>query len=128
MEPETARSTAVGIPGAWPACWTCWTKQGGKADIRVLRDACGRRGGKARCKAMKKAEILTCETDAKRKIADKSHRMVELAVNTEDAYALTEPKRRSAPARYEVVNFLATRGTDPGSGGQLLIPGPPPGR
>ena len=62
---------------------------------------------------MKKAEILTCETDAKRKIADKSHRMVELAVNTEDAYALTEPKRRSAPARYEVVNFLATAGRTP---------------
>lgn len=62
---------------------------------------------------MKKAEILTCETDAKRKIADKSHRMVELAVNTEDAYALTEPKRCSAPARYEVVNFLATAGRTP---------------
>lgn len=39
--------------------------------------------------------------------------MVELAVNTEDAYALTEPKRRSAPARYEVVNFLATAGRTP---------------
>ena len=60
-----------------------------------------------------RVEILTCETDAKRKIADKSHRMVELAVNTEDAYALTEPKRRSAPARYEVVNFLATAGRTP---------------
>ncbi|MFR6694798.1 MAG: hypothetical protein ACLUS6_12830 [Dysosmobacter sp.] len=39
--------------------------------------------------------------------------MVELAVNTEDAYALTEPKRRSAPTRYEVVNFLATAGRTP---------------
>ena len=87
-------------------------KQGGKADIRVLRDALGD-GAEKPLKAMKKAKILTCETDAKRKIADKSHRMVELAVNTEDAYALTEPKRRSAPARYEVVNFLATAGRIP---------------
>mgnify|MGYP001521397923 FL=1 len=111
MEPETARSTAVGIPGAWQVL-DLLEKQGGKADIRVLRDALGD-GVEKPLKAMKKAEILTCETDAKRKIADKSHRMVELAVNTEDAYALTEPKRRSAPARYEVVNFLATAGRTP---------------
>ena len=111
MEPETARSTAVGIPGAWQVL-DLLEKQGGKADIRVLRDVLGD-GAEKPLKAMKKAEILTCETDAKRKIADKSHRMVELAVNTEDAYALTEPKRRSAPARYEVVNFLATAGQTP---------------
>ena len=111
MEPETARSTAVGIPGAWQVL-DLLEKQGGKADIRVLRDVLGD-GAEKPLKAMKKAKILTCETDAKRKIADKSHRMVELAVNTEDAYALTEPKRRSAPARYEVVNFLATAGRTP---------------
>ena len=111
MEPETARSAAVGIPGAWQVL-DLLEEQGGKADIRVLRDALGD-GAEKPLKAMKKAEILTCETDAKRKIADKSHRMVELAVNTEDAYALTEPKRRSAPARYEVVNFLATAGRTP---------------
>ena len=111
MEPEAARSAAVGIPGAWQVL-DLLEKEGGKADIRVLRDALGD-GAEKPLKAMKKAEILTCETDAKRKIADKSHRMVELAVNTEDAYALTEPKRRSAPARYEVVNFLATAGRTP---------------
>lgn len=111
MEPETARSAAVGIPGAWQVL-DLLEKQGGKADIRVLRDALGD-GAEKPLKAMKKAEILTCETDAKRKISDKSHRIVELAVNTEDAYALTEPKRRSAPARYEVVNFLATAGQTP---------------
>ena len=111
MEPETARSAAVGIPGAWQVL-DLLEKQGGKADIRVLRDALGD-GAEKPLKAMKKAEILACETGAKRKIADKSHRMVELAVNTEDAYALTEPKRRSAPARYEVVNVLATAGRTP---------------
>ena len=111
MEPETARSAAVGIPGAWQVL-DLLEKQGGKADIRVLRDALGD-GAEKPLKAMKKAEILACETGAKRKIADKSHRMVGLAVNTEDAYALTEPKRRSAPTRYEVVNFLATAGRTP---------------
>lgn len=46
---------------------------------------------------MKKAGILACETNARRKISDKFHRMVELAVDAEDAFALTEPKR--APLR-----------------------------
>ena len=118
MEPETARSAAVGIPGAWQVL-DLLEKQGGKADIRVLRDALGD-GAEKPLKAMKKAEILACETDAKRKIADKSHRMVELAVNTEDAYALTEPKRPGAVRGGEL---LSHGGTDPGSGGQLLYRG-----
>ena len=36
---------------------------------------------------MKKAGILACETNARRKISDKFHRMVELAVDAEDAFA-----------------------------------------
>ena len=40
MEPEAARSAAVGIPGAWQVL-DLLEKQGGKADIRVLRDALG---------------------------------------------------------------------------------------
>ena len=57
MEPETARSAAVGIPGAWQGL-DLLEKQGGKADIRVLRDALGD-GAEKPLKAMKKAEILT---------------------------------------------------------------------
>ena len=58
-------------------------------------------------------DSLTCETNARRKVGDKFHRMVELAIDTGDAFALTEPKRRSAPARYEVVSFLAAAGRTP---------------
>ena len=39
--------------------------------------------------------------------------MVELAVNTEDAFALTELGRRPPRPVYEVVNFLATAGRTP---------------
>ncbi len=84
-------------------------KNKGRAEINLLREALGERVDKP-LKAMKKAGILICEMGAKRKIADKSHRMVELAVDAADALALTEPKRRSAPARYEVVCLLATAG------------------
>ncbi|MFR0768694.1 MAG: hypothetical protein ACLSHO_02945 [Dysosmobacter sp.] len=47
--------------------------------------------------------------------------MVELAVNTEDAYALTEPKRRSAPARYEVVNVSWPRRDGPRAAEVMLL-------
>ena len=111
MAPEGAPPPPLGIPRAWAGVCIVGKKRG-KKGIHRLPGALGDMARKL-LTAMKKAEILTCETDAKRKIADKSHRMVELAVNTEDAYALTEPKRRSAPARYEVVNFLATAGRTP---------------
>ena len=111
MEAEAARSAAAAIPGAWQAL-DLLAQQGGRAEIQLLRDTLGVEAEKT-LKALKKAGILTCETNARRKVGDKFHRMVELAVNTEDAYALTEPKRRSAPARYEVVSFLAAAGRTP---------------
>ena len=59
---------------------------------------------------MEKAGVVTCETAAKRKIGDKTRRMVSLAVNAEEAFALTETRRRTAPTRYEVVRLLAATG------------------
>ena len=111
MEPEAARSAATAIPGAWQAL-ALLEQQGGRGETRALREALGADTEKT-LKALKKAGILTCETSARRKIGDKFHRMVELAVDAADAYALTEPKRRSAPMRYEVVNLLAAAGRTP---------------
>ena len=111
MEAEAARSAAAAIPGAWQAL-DLLAQQGGRAEIQLLRDTLGVEAEKT-LKALKKAGILTCETNARRKVGDKFHRMVELAIDTGDAFALTEPKRRSAPARYEVVSFLAAAGRTP---------------
>ena len=111
MEAEAARSAAAAIPGAWQAL-DLLAQQGGRAEIQLLRDTLGVEAEKT-LKALKKAGILTCETNARRKVGDKFHRMVELAIDTGDAFALTEPKRRSAPARYEVVSFLASAGRTP---------------
>ena len=111
MEEEAARSAAAAIPGAWQAL-DLLAQQGGRAEIQLLRDTLGVEAEKT-LKALKKAGILTCETNARRKVGDKFHRMVELAIDTGDAFALTEPKRRSAPARYEVVSCLAAAGRTP---------------
>ena len=82
---------------------------GGSADLDVLREGCGEDVGIV-LRIMEKTGAITCETAAKRKISDKTRRMVELAVCAEDALTLTEAKRRSAPARYEVVRLLAAAG------------------
>ena len=111
MEPEAARVAAEGVPGALPVLEHLY-QQGGRGELSQLREALGPDVEKT-LKAMKKAGILVCETNARRRIGDKFHRMVELAVNAEDAFALTEPKRRSAPARYEVVNLLSSAGRTP---------------
>lgn len=82
---------------------------GGSAGPDALRDACGEDVGTT-LRAMQKVGVLSCETAAKRKISDKKRRMVELAVSAEDALALTEAKRRSAPQRYEAAKLLASTG------------------
>ena len=82
---------------------------GGAADLSALKEACGEEVS-ATLKALQKAGVLICETEAKRKIHDKTRRMVELAISAEDALAITEAKRRSAPMRYEVVRLIASTG------------------
>ena len=48
---------------------------------------------------------------AERKVKDKTQRMVSLSVSAEDALAFVEPKRFSAPKRYEAVQLLCSEGT-----------------
>lgn len=82
---------------------------GGSADLDILRDTCGEDVGTT-LKALQKAGVVVCETAAKRKISDKKRRMVELAVSAEDALAAVEAKKRTSPARREVVRLLAAAG------------------
>ena len=82
---------------------------GGSADLDTLKENCGEEVT-ATLWALQKAGVLVCETEAKRKIGDKTRRMVELAISAEDALAVVESKRRSAPMRYEVVRLLASTG------------------
>ena len=47
----------------------------------------------------------------KQRLSDKTARMVSLCVSAEDALAAVEPKRRSAPVRYAIVELLSREGT-----------------
>ena len=97
----TADGQAAGIPKALPVLDALYAA-GGRAELETLRAACGDQT-EAVLRAMQKADLVVCETEARRKIADKSRRMAELALSAEEALALLEPRRRSAPGRYEAV-------------------------
>ena len=108
LDSETARSVAGGIRHGIEVLETL-ESSGGSAGLEVLRDAHGDRCFPA-LQALEKAGVVWHETAAKQKVGDKTRRMAELALSAEEALALTEAKKRSSPARYEVVKLLAANG------------------
>lgn len=108
LAPETARAAAGGIRHGIEMV-EALERSGGSAGLEALRDACGGDALPA-LRALEKAGIVWHETAAKQKVGDKTRRMAELALGAEEALALTEAKRRSSPARYEVVKLLAANG------------------
>ena len=105
---EEAAALAAGIPGG-QAVWDALTASGGSADAQVLENACGEETQRV-LRSLRKAGAVTCETEAKRKLGDKMRRMVQLALSAQEALALTQPRQRSAPMQYEVVQLLSTAG------------------
>ena len=108
MSREEAEARSSAVRNAAPVLDALYAS-GGSAELEALKTACGETVA-ATLKALQKAGVLVCETEAKRKIQDKTRRMAELAIAAEDALALVESKRRSAPMRYEVVRLLAATG------------------
>ena len=108
VDREAAAALCGNIRRAGAVLDVLWAS-GGSAGLEALRDACGQEA-ESTLRAMEKTGAVRCETEAARKIGDKMRRMVSLAVSAEDALAMTEAKRRSAPARYEVVRLLAATG------------------
>ena len=106
-DPE-GREKAQSVKGGGPV-WETLAASGGQCELETLRSLCGEQVQTV-LKSLRKAGLVRCETAAKRRISDKTRRMAELAVSAEDALALTEARRRSAPMRYEVVRLLASTG------------------
>lgn len=81
----------------------------GKAELSALKTACGEEIEPA-LRALCKKGVLESSITAARRIGDKMRRMVELTMDGSEALALTEPRKKSAPQRYEVVRLLASTG------------------
>ncbi|MBR6738647.1 MAG: primosomal protein N' [Oscillospiraceae bacterium] len=83
--------------------------EAGEMDADTLRSGCP----EATASILNKlaAQGLICvETRAEQRISDRQQRLVQLAVNAEDALAVVEKKRSSAPVRYAVIDLLAREG------------------
>ena len=80
------------------------------AERAALNELGGEKTGRA-LHAMAQQGILVCETTMKQRLGDKKARMVSLCVSAEEALAAVEPKRRSAPVRYAVIELLCREGT-----------------
>nr|WP_326125457.1 primosomal protein N' [uncultured Oscillibacter sp.] len=108
MDRLTADGMAASVKQAIPILDVLYAG-GGSADAETLRSSCGGQTDTVLWK-LQKAGLVTCETAARRKVVDRSRRMAELALPAEEALAAVEPKRRSAPQRYEAVRLLASAG------------------
>jgi primosomal protein N' (replication factor Y) len=83
--------------------------KGAAVPLAELREACGEDIAKT-LQDLRKKGVLETETTIRRKIGDKTRRMVELAVSAEDAAGGGDGKRRPSPRRREVLELLATAG------------------
>ncbi|MFQ6975905.1 MAG: hypothetical protein ACLRSD_01900 [Oscillibacter sp.] len=89
----------------------------------IERAALDELGGEKTAKALRSLEacgLAVRETKLRQRLQDKSVRMVSLCVSAEDALAAVEPKRRSAPVRYAVVELLSREGCSVQQRDQLL--------
>ena len=80
----------------------------------IERTALDELGGEKTAKALHSLEacgLAVRETKLRQRLQDKSVRMVSLCVSAEEALAAVEPKRRSAPVRYAVIELLCREGT-----------------
>ena len=85
MDRLTADGMAASVKQAVPVLDVLYAN-GGSADLETLRSSCGEQT-EAVLRRLQKTGVVTCETAARRKIGDKSRRMVELALPAEEALA-----------------------------------------
>ncbi len=83
---------------------------GGSAELETLKLSCGDEVTST-LRELSRRGILIAETHARQRVLDKKVKRVTLAVSGEEAMALVEPKKRSAPLRYEVIRLLAAIGS-----------------
>lgn len=79
----------------------------GGLEAGQLRTAFGTRDPGPALRSLLKKGVLARETSASRGVGDKKEKLVSLTIPPEEALAQVNPRRRSAPLRYAVVELLA---------------------
>ena len=76
-------------------------------EVGKLREAFGTKDPGPALRSLVEKGVLTLITSASRGVGDKTERWASLAIPPEEALAQVEPKRKTAPLRYAVVELLA---------------------
>lgn len=84
-------------------------EKGGTMEESALRELLGEAAGET-LRAMRRNGLINVEHIPLRRMQDKSCKVLSLAINTGEALALAEKKKRSAPMRYAVITLLAELG------------------
>ncbi len=82
---------------------------GGNAELTWLKTVCGE-DAEPTLRALCKKGVLSSSVTSTRRVSDKQRRMAELTMDAAEALALVEPRKKSAPMRYEVVLLLSATG------------------
>ena len=83
---------------------------GGSGDMEQIRGAFGTKDPNPAVRGLVNEGIAVLETNTQRGVGDKTEKIAVLAVPAEEAMALVESKRRTAPLRYSVTQMLCTLG------------------
>ncbi|MBQ3356552.1 MAG: primosomal protein N' [Oscillospiraceae bacterium] len=83
---------------------------GGAADYDALRKQFEEDALQKALRYLLKKRLLRCETDHKRRVQDKTERIVSLAMPAEEALAYAQSKRKSAPLQTAVLELIASVG------------------
>jgi len=79
----------------------------------AIREAFGAKNPGPALRSLVDKGVLTLTTSAERGVGDKTEKWASLAVPPEEALAQVEPKRKTGPLRYAVVELLAGIGEGP---------------
>lgn len=83
---------------------------GGSGDMEQIRSAFGTKDPNPAIKALVDQGIAVLETSTQRGVGDKTEKIAVLAIPAEEAMAIVEPKKKTAPLRYSVTQMLCALG------------------
>ena len=110
VDRETWEAKTAGHPRARQVM-TLLHGAGGRADLAQIRAIPDGKDPRGVLRELEKAGLVVRETQARRKVKDKTEQIVSLAVDPAEALARMEPRRKTAPMGYEVTSLLCNLGS-----------------
>ena len=107
---EEAENAVIQRQPAAQAVLNAIRELGGAADYDALRKQFNEDALQTALRYLLKKKLLRCETDHKRRVQDKTERIVALAAPAEDALSYAQSKRKSAPLQTAALELMVTLG------------------